>query len=413
MSQKSNKTQLGHYSAVFSAFAHCHRLKALEGSNNMKTKNNLSRRSILKSGAVAGIGVLASPALVSKAFASSGELTLMDWSDYWPEDMLANFTEESGIKVNYIGIGSNEELINKMKASQGSGADLIGPTNNRSLQWGPLDLLQPFDMTRVPIDAANPAMAKIGPDAWDFGGKGNTWIPHIWGTEGMAWRVDKWAPADASGVPSYGEIWSEENAGKTMIRAHSGMLCAGLYMEASGDLDPGSVWAAYESEENMRKTWKQITDWCIARKSNLKLIWNDADSQKNGLLNDGVVVGQTWDGPPLALKTAGEPVTYQAPAEGAMAWVDGLAMTKGAQNVDQAYELIKFAFDPKNAGPAIDKHGYNSPILGADTLAGEAYAKNFAEAYPGDALGNLNAWPAEAPWYADVRTEFVNKFQSS
>ena len=378
-----------------------------------KTNSTFNRRSFLKSGTAVGAAALATPALVSKALASSGEMTLMDWSDYWPEDMLAKFTAETGIKVNYIGIGSNEELINKMKASGGAGADLIGPTNNRSLQWGPLELLQPFDMSRINIDAANPAMAKIGPDAWDFGGKGNTWIPHIWGTEGMAWRVDKWAPADASGVPSYGEIWDEANAGKTMIRAHSGMLCAGLFMEASGQMDPGSVWAAYESEENMRKTWGKITEWCIARKGNLKLIWNDADSQKNGLLNDGVVVGQTWDGPPLALKTAGEPVTYQAPAEGAMAWVDGLAMPKGAKNIDEVYELIKFAYDPTNAGEAIDKHGYNSPILGADTHASANYAKNFSEAYPGDALANLNAWPAEAPWYADIRTEFVNKFQSS
>ena len=378
-----------------------------------KSNSTFNRRSFLKSGTAVGAAALATPALVSKALASSGEMTLMDWSDYWPEDMLAKFTAETGIKVNYIGIGSNEELINKMKASDGAGADLIGPTNNRSLQWGPLELLQPFDMSRINIDAANPAMAKIGPDAWDFGGKGNTWIPHIWGTEGMAWRVDKFTPKDPSGVPSYGEIWSEENAGKTMIRAHSGMLCAGLFMEASGEMDPGSVWAAYESEENMRKTWSMITDWCIARKSNLKLIWNDADSQKNGLLNDGVIVGQTWDGPPLALKTAGEPVTYQAPAEGSMAWVDGLAMPKGAKNTDEVYELIKFAYDATNAGVAIDKHGYNSPILGADTHASANYAKNFSEAYPGDALANLNAWPAEAPWYADIRTEYVNKFQSS
>jgi len=225
--------------------------------------------------------------------------------------------------------------------------------------------------------------------------------------------VDKWLPKDPSGVPSYGEIWSEENAGKTMIRAHSGMLTAGLYMEASGQMEPGSVWAAYESEDKMREVWTQITEWCIARKKNLKLIWSDGDSQKNGLLNDGVTVGLAWDGPPLSLKTAGEPVTYQAPAEGAMAWVDGLAIPKGASNLDAAYELIKFAYNPANAGPAIDKHGYNSPILGADQLAGESYAKNFAEAYPGDALAKLNAWPAEAPWYADRRTEFVNKFQSS
>lgn len=96
-----------------------------------------------------------------------------------------------------------------------------------------------------------------------------------------------------------------------------------------------------------------------------------------------------------------------------MAWVDGLAMPKGAKNIDQVYELIKFAYDPSNAGTAIDKHGYNSPILSADTHAGSQYATNFAEAYPGDALAKLNAWPAEAPWYADIRTEFVNKFQSA
>ena len=61
----------------------------------------------------------------------------------------------------------------------------------------------------------------------------------------------------------------------------------------------------------MRKVWGQIADWCIERKSRIKLIWNDADTQKNGLLNEGVVVGQTWDGPPLALKSAGEPVHFQ------------------------------------------------------------------------------------------------------
>lgn len=369
----------------------------------------VNRRSFLKTGSA----VLAAPALVStKALASSGELNVLMWSDYLPDDYLADFTAETGITVNYTGIGSNEEIINKMKASNGAGADIISPTNNRSLQWGPTELLQPFDMSRVDLTTVNPAMSAIGPDAWDFGA-GSTWLPHIWGTEGMAWRTDLWIPARADGQPSYGEIWSEENAGKTMIRAHSGMLCAGLYMETTGDLAAGDVWAAYGSEEKMREVWGKITDWCIARKGNLKLIWNDADSQKNGLLNGGVIVGQTWDGPPLALKSAGEPVTYQAPVEGSMAWVDGMSIPVGAENMDEIYAFIEFAYRPEKAGPAIDKHGYNSPVLGADTHTGEAYKKNFAEAYPGDALANLNPWPAEAPWYADVRTEFVNRFQSA
>jgi len=67
----------------------------------------------------------------------------------------------------------------------------------------------------------------------------------------------------------------------------------------------------------------------------------------------------------------------------------------------------------KERNRADDGHGYNSPVLNADSHASAQYATNFSEAYPGEALANLNAWPAEAPWYADIRTEYVNKFKSS
>ncbi len=370
--------------------------------------NSVSRRTILKTGAAFGATALAAPAYIQNALAASGELNILMWSDYLPPDFLEEFTKKTGIKVNYTGIGSNEEIINKMKATKGQGFDIVSPTNNRNLQWGPLNLLQPVDMKRVPIDKVNPAMAKIGPTGWNFNGKGSHWLPHIWGTEGIGWRTDLWTPAD--GVPSYGDVWAEENAGKTMGRPHSMMLGAGLYMETIGELNPGDMWKAYESEDAMRPIWEKVTAWCIARKKNIKLLWNDADTQKNALLNEGVIVGQTWDGPPLALKNNGDPIMYQAPKEGSMAWVDGIAIPVGAKNIDQIYAFIEFAYVAEPAGKAIDKHGYNSPVLGADKFAGAAYRKNFSEAYPGDSLANLNPWPAEAPWYAEVRTEYRNKF---
>jgi len=294
-----------------------------------------------------------------------------------------------------------------MKATNGQGFDIVSPTNNRNLQWEPLSLLQPIDMNRVPIDLVNPAMADIGPTGWAFDGKGSHWLPHIWGTEGIGWRTDLWTPE--GDAPSYGDVWKEENAGKTMGRPHSMMLGAGLYMETIGELEPGSMWKAYESEDAMRPIWEKVTAWCIERKGN-EILWNDADTQKNALLNEGVIVGQTWDGPPLALKSAGDPVKYQAPVEGSMAWVDGISIPVGAENVDQIYAFIEFAFKSEPAGKAIDEHGYNSPVLGADQHAGDTYKQNFADAYPGESLKNLNPWPAEAPWYAEVRTEYRNQF---
>ena len=353
------------------------------------------------------------PAIVRpSALASSGELNILMWSDYLPPDFIAGFERKTGIKINYTGIGSNEEILNKLKATKGRGFDICSPTNNRSLQWEPLGLLQPFDMARVNASGINPPMVKIGEDAWNFGGQGSHWLPHIWGTEGVAWRTDKWAPE--GGTPSYGDIWDPANKGKTMGRPHSMMLGAGLHMETVGALAPGDMLQrAYADEDGAREVWGKVTEWCVARKEIIKLLWDDADTQKNGLLNEGVIVGQTWDGPPLALKTAGEPVTYQAPREGSMAWVDGMALPVGAENLDAVYELIAFAYDPEQAGKAIDKHGYNSPVLGADAHASAQYKKNFNEAYPGAALDNLNPWPAEGPWYVDIRTEHVERFKSA
>ncbi len=257
----------------------------------------LTRRSLIKGATAFGTAALAAPLYSKSALASSGEINVMMWSDYLPQSYIDAFEAETGIKVNFTGIGSNEEIFEKITATGGKGFDLVSPTNNRSLQWQPLELLQPFDMARVKIDAVNPAMVQIGDDAWNFGDAGSHWLPHIWGTEGVAYRTDLWQPT--GDAPSYGDVWSEENAGKTMGRAQSMLFCAGLFMKASGLMEPGSVWAAYEDEDTMREVWDQIAAWAMPRRERIKLIWDDAEAQRTGLLEDGVVVGQTWDGPPL------------------------------------------------------------------------------------------------------------------
>ena len=373
-------------------------------------KGNVSRRKFLKTSGAASAAAVVGPWVISpKALATSGEINVLMWTDYLPPDYLAEFTAETGIKVNYAHVGSNEEIINKMKTTKGKGVDICSPTHMRSRQWADLELLQPWDYSRISnIGNVNPAMLKVGDAEWNFDGAGSHWIPQMWGTEAIAWRTDLYSPP--GGEPSYGNIWDGSAEGNTMIRPHSGMLGAGLYMETIGELDPGDFWSTYSSEEKMRPIWQKITDFCIANKNQIKLFWNDADSQKNGFLSDGVLVGQTWDGPPLELKNAGEPIYYQAPKEGAMAWVDGMSLSRAATNIDQAYAFVEFAWRQGPAGKAIDKHGYNSAVIGADAYADENYKKNFSEAYPGNALSNLNPWPIEPQWYADVRTEYRNKF---
>lgn len=370
----------------------------------------LGRRKFIKASAAATAAAAVGPWIISSdVLAASGQVNCTIWTGYIPSDVIADFTRKTGIKVNYKELGSNEELINQMKSNKGAGIDLCSPTANRSGQWKGLDLLQPFDYSRIlNIRNVNPSLLKVGGTEWNFTDKDSYWLPLVWGSEAIAWRIDLYKPP--GGTPSYGNIWDKANKGKAMIRPYSGMVGAGLYMESIGALSPGDVWKGYADEEVMRRVWGKITKFCVARLTQFKTFWEDSDGQKKGLLSGGAIVGQAWDGPVLAMKSQGEPVTYQAPKEGALVWADGLAMSAGARNIDEAYELIKYLFAPEVAGKSINTHGYNSAILGAENHAGAVYRKNFSEAYPGKALARLNPWPSEPQWYVGLSTEFTNQF---
>ncbi len=376
-----------------------------------KTLNaaKVTRRSVLKGAAATGAAAAISPWYIPNAFAAPVVNVLM-WGEYLPDSVVADFKAATGITVNHTKIGDNGEIISKMKAGGGAGYDLASPTNMRALQWADLGVLAPFDMNRINTSAVNPGMLAVGERDWNFGGNGSHWVPQLWGTESISWRTDKWSP---DGLPSFGDIW-EPNPGIDgafmMGRTYSMMTGCGIWMHHQGNMD---FWASYNDEDTMRSNWETITDYCISKKGNLVKFWSGADPQKQGFTSDGVVVGQTWDGPIAAMMKAGEPVAYQTTDEGALAWIDGITLSAKAENVDEAYELINYSFTPEVGGKTVNEIGYNSAVNGASDHY-SAETKALAKAiYPGDTSTKLNPWPPEPPWYADARAEYANKFETA
>ena len=369
----------------------------------------VSRRSVLKGAAATGAAAAIGPWYIPNAFAAPVVNVLM-WGEYLPDSVVADFKAKTGITVNHTKIGDNGEIISKMKAGGGAGYDLASPTNMRALQWENLGVLAPFDMNRINTSAVNPGMLAVGERDWNFGGNGSHWVPQLWGTESISWRTDKWTP---DGLPSFGDLW-EPNPGIDgafmMGRTYSMMTGCGIWMHHQGKMD---FWSSYNDEDTMRKNWETITDFCISKKGNLVKFWSGADPQKQGFTSDGVVVGQTWDGPIAAMMKAGEPVAYQTTDEGALAWIDGITLSAKAENIDEAYELINYSFTPEVGGQTINEIGYNSAVNGASDFYSPE-TKALAKAiYPGDTSTKLNPWPPEPPWFADARAEYANKFETA
>jgi spermidine/putrescine transport system substrate-binding protein len=371
----------------------------------------LSRRTLLRASAAAGAVGLTSPLYIKRALSSSGELNLLMWSDEFPDPVIPNFEKATGIKVNQTPFSQNEEQINKLQATGGEGFDLCQPTVNRAPQYKDLAVLAPFDMNKLK-NTSNvlPAMLGSSKELWEWEG-GLYHLPHCWGSEAISYRTDlyKGDPAQLS----FGSLWDEEVKGHVQGRPHSYLLSIGLWWDGTGKMPSNRMLDGYKDEESFKKIWDPILAFAIEHKAWVKQFWDSADSTKNGLMENDVWIGLTWDGPALSLKKEGKPVNYTAPKEGAITWMDGISMLKGAKNVDQVYAFMDYLHTPEVSGQVADGSGYNPVVTGADAFTSEVFKKNFQEAFPGDALSKLWPWPPEPTWYAEIRSQYADKFKAA
>ena len=376
----------------------------------MVAARRFTRRTLLKGAAAAGTLAAMGPWIVRDARSASGELNILVWSDEVPDPLIPNFTKATGIKVNTTPFSQNEEQINKLQATGGEGFDLCQPTRDRQPQFFDLGITQALDTNKLKNWGNVLPSFQEATKLWEWDG-GLHWVPHVWGSEAISWRTDK-TQLDYKTL-SYGTLWEDQYKGGVQGRPHSLLLGIGLWLDHSGKLASNRMLDAFKDPETFKKIYDQILPFAIEHKAWIKQFWDSADNTKSGLLENDVWIGQTWDGPALSLKKEGKPVTYQAPKEGAITWLDGLSMPKAAANVDQIYEFINYLHTKEVAAQLAEGSGYNPVVTGADALLSDVAKKNFAEAYPGDSLKNLWHRPPESSWLGDLKLEYADKFKAA
>ena len=383
---------------------------ATPAEKTIRAASRFTRRTLLKSTVAAGGIAAMGPWFVQDALSSSGTLNLLHWDDELPDPVIPDFEKKTGIKINKTPFSQNEEQINKLQATAGQGFDLCQPTRDRSPQFKDLGVLQPFDTGKLKLDGLLPAMLEGSTSVWTWSGK-LYHVPHCWGSEAIAWRTDL-AKLDYKTL-SYGSLWDDTYKGKVQGRPHSLLLGIGLWWDRTGRLPSNRMMDAFKDEATMKKIYDPILKFAIEKKAWIKQFWDSADNTKSGFMENGVVIGQTWDGPALSLKKQGKPVSYMAPQEGAIAWLDGWAMPTGAKNIAQAYEWINYLHSPEVSAKVADGSGYNPVAKGADALLSDVAKKNFTEAFPDDATTKLWHRPPEPSWFAELRTQYAEKYKAA
>ena len=373
---------------------------------------DISRRTILKSSAVAAGLALAAPFVSRQAFAqaSSGTVNIFAWAGYISDEMLASFEKDTGIKPVYTPYGTNDELLNQMRASNGSGYDIIWPAVDRVPNYVEFGLLQPIDESKVMWDRVLASAVK-GSETLGAVVDGKRYqVPTDWGTEAIAF--DRGETPLEYGKASYADLWKPEMKGKATVRGHSGLVGLGLALEAEGKL-PKPMRDSFKDEATMRANYDVILKEAIANKANIAQFWSNENEAQGAFRTNGAKIGQTWDSSASALIKEGLPIGFVAPKEGALTWMEGVSIPVGATNVDQAYAFLNWVVTPEAGALYANHTSINTTAVGAETHLSDASRNFFAAAYPGDALERLWWWPVQDNWFVEIRNEYQDKFLSA
>jgi spermidine/putrescine-binding protein len=283
---------------------------------------------------VTGSGSQTAPGKVT-----SKELNLYAWSEYIPPQLLADFTKEYGVKVNYDTYSSNEELMAKLQAGA-SGYDVIVPSDYTVAIMIKQGLLEPLDLSQIP-NLTNVADNFRNPD-YDPGNKYT--VPYQWGTVGLVVNTQKVTRP----LTSWNDLWDPSFKSRVVLlddeREDLGMTLLTLGYDKNS-IDPKQL-------NDAKTKMQQLLP-------NVKLF--DSDSPKTALLSGEVWLGQTWNGEAALAHQQNPAIDYICPKEGCGIWFDNLAIPKGAPHQDAAMAFLNFILRPDESILITKAFPYSNP----------------------------------------------------
>ncbi|MDZ7823603.1 MAG: polyamine ABC transporter substrate-binding protein [Ahrensia sp.] len=318
---------------------------------------------------------LFSIAATSFAFAQDRVVNVYNWSDYIDEEILAEFTAETGIKITYDVFDSNEILETKLLAGS-TGYDVVVPTGTflaRQIQAGVFQALDKSKLTNlVNMDPAiSSRLEKYDP--------GNAYaINYMWGTTGIGYNVGKVKEALGAdfAVNTWDVVFNPEIAAK--------LKDCGIYMlDTSEEIISAALnYLGLNPDSNAAEDIAKAEELLLSVRPNVRKF--HSSEYINALANGDVCVAVGWSGDILQARdraaeaNAGVEVEYAIPTQGALMWFDNMAIPADAKNVAEAHEFLNFIMRPEVMAKASNYVYYangnaaSKPFLAEDVIGDPA-----------------------------------------
>lgn len=310
-----------------------------------------------------------------------------NWSDYIAEDTIANFEAETGIKVVYDVYDNNEMLEAKLMAGA-SGYDLVFPSARpfaqRHIQAGvyaPLDKSKLSNLGNLDADLLQ-GLQDVDP--------GNAHaLPYMWGTTGLGINVAKVKEVLGEDAPldSWSLLFDPANAEKL---AACGISVLDDEQEAFA---AALIWKGMDANALTGAETEAVTDAFAAIRPHIRYF--NSSKYIDDLANGDLCLAMGYSGDVFLAGDRAEEsgngveIQYIIPKEGAVRWVDLMAIPKDAPHAGNAHALMDYLLKPEVAAGITNYVAYASPNTAATPLVDPEISSDPGVYPPADVLAKL------------------------
>jgi putative spermidine/putrescine transport system substrate-binding protein len=386
---------------------------------------SLSRRQVLRTGAVLGIAGLGGLRLVTPAGAAGRTLTIADVGVGDPGGDWSRFEKPTGDQVNLVSIGNAPSaVLNQLIAGGGQTAfDVINIVGGMQKPLVDNDLILELDPSRLSnwpsntyigqyLASGTPGFQFIGYEDKIYG------VPTVLQGDSFAYL-----PQETGALDSYAALYDPRFKGFVALEDNyttAGQKTA-LFLKHSGQAtinDPADM-----TPEEV----KTVIDFMIQHKKagQFRVIWSSFEQAVNLITSKEVHVIDCWEPMVFVARDQGHDVVYAAPKEGYLLWAMAAYVVNNPERSEEdlkgTYELLDFMLGPWYGAKITLLRGYMTNPAAAD------YAKAHPDEFSAEEAARIaeitegvrrkfeqgGTWQNRWPTHVDVYEEEWQRFKAA
>lgn len=294
-----------------------------------------------------GLAALAAVSMSMCASADGGEMVLFTWEGMFPQEVLDNFTEQTGIKIIYSNFDTDETMLEKLAQAEGGDYDLVIADDyiieqavkeglvseiNKDIvtNFGNINPLyqgqfyDPEDKYTVPYGAGIPLIV-YDPELVDFEIKG------------------------------YNDLWNPELEDSVALTANYRVINGITLLSMGKSMNEEDVSVIEEAGQKLQEL-----------APNVRLIQDD--NTQNALLNGEASAAFLYTSQVSAVMAENPDLQVVYPEEGLGFGIMGAFVPSQAPNADAANQFLNYILEPEVSKQCMEYIGYYNTNGAADDI---------------------------------------------